>query len=387
MVEFKIYGYERSNGSIGFRNHVLVLPTVVCALHVARQIANSVPGTVLVENQHGCCQVGEDAEQTTKILRNIAIHPNVAAVVLVSLGCETVPYTKILREVEEAGKPVELVVIQEEGESGALGKGVRVARRFVEYASKQTRRPAEFSDVIVGVECGGSDWTSAIAANPAVGYVADRIIDYGGTVVFSETTEVVGAEHILARRARTPEVARKLLSVVKRVEEKAKSLGVDLRGGQPTPGNIKGGITTIEEKSLGAIYKAGSKPLSGVLEYGEHPQGRGLYFMDTPGQDVESMVGMVAGGAQIILFTTGRGTPTGNPIAPVLKITGNPWTYEKMKESIDINAGTIVLGEESIEEVGRRIFEELVNVLNGRLTKAETLGHGEFGIHKLYSTF
>lgn len=387
MRNYEIKAYIRPDGKVGVRNHVVVLPTVICSLYTARKIANMFHQAICIENQHGCCQIGPDLELTTKVLINTAKNPNVVAVLVVALGCESVPYSKVVKEIEKTGKPVDLVVIREEGEIKAIEKGIRILRDFIEYADSLKREKTDISELTVGIECGGSDWTSAIAANPAVGYVADKLIDLGATVIFSETSELIGAEHILAKRAVSKEVADKLLNVVKGVEEKAKSIGVDIRGGQPTRGNIEGGITTIEEKSLGAIYKAGTRPLKGVLDYAEAPEDKGLYFMHTPGQDIESVTGMVAGGAQLILFTTGLGTPTGNPIAPVIKVTGNPWTYEKMKENIDINAGSIVLGEKTISEVGEEIFEKLVRVVNGELTKAEILGHREFGIYKLYSTF
>jgi altronate dehydratase large subunit len=205
--------------------------------------------------------------------------------------------------------------------------------------------------------------------------------------MFSETTEIIGAEHLLAKRAVSKEVGDKLIQIVRNCEEKAKTMGVDMRGGQPTPGNIEGGISTIEEKSLGCIYKGGTKPVQGVLDYGEAPTGKGLYIMDTPGQDIESITGMTAGGAQIVIFTTGRGTPTGSPIAPVIKVTGNPNTFKKMEDNIDINAGTIVEGDETIREVGEKLFSEMIDVVNGKLTKAEALKHREFGMYKLISTF
>ena len=387
MRNYEIEAYIRPDGRVGVRNHVVVLPTVICSLFTARRIASVFPQAVCIENQHGCCQIGPDLELTTKVLVNTAKNPNVAAVLVVALGCESVPYSRVVKEIEETGKPVDLVVIRDEGEIKSIEKGIRILRDFVEYADSLKREKTDVSELTVGIECGGSDWTSAIAANPAVGYVADKLVDLGATVIFAETTELIGAEHILAKRAVDEKVAEKLLSVVKAVEEKARSIGVDIRGGQPTRGNIEGGITTIEEKSLGAIYKAGTRPVKGVLDYAEAPGEKGLYFMHTPGQDIESITGIVAGGAQLILFTTGLGTPTGNPIAPVIKVTGNPWTYEKMRENIDINAGSIVLGEKTISDVGEEIFDKLVRVANGEPTRAEILGHREFGIYKLYSTF
>jgi altronate dehydratase large subunit len=200
---------------------------------------------------------------------------------------------------------------------------------------------------------------------------------------------MIGAEHLLAEKAVTPEIAESFLNMVRRTEQRAIDMGNDLRGSQPTPGNIEGGITTIEEKSLGCIYKAGTSPLVGTLEYGEMTPAtpKGLYFMDTPGEDIDSITGMVAGGAQIIVFTSGRGTPTGCPIAPVIKLTGNYDTYRKMTDNIDFNAGRVITGEATIEELGKELFQDMIQVCNGRMTKAESLGHHEFGIFRIGYTF
>ncbi len=253
----------------------------------------------------------------------------------------------------------------------------------------QTREEFDISELVLGLECGGSDPTSGIASNPSVGKASNLLIDAGGSSILSETTELIGAEHLVAARCVTQELADKLVYMVKRVEEKSIGYGVDLRGTQPTPGNIEGGLTTIEEKSLGCIYKAGDKPVVGVLEYSEpvDPENHGLYFMDTPGEDIDSITGMVAGGAQIVVFTTGRGTPTGCPIAPVIKVTGNTGTFEKMPDNIDINAGKVITEGASLDEIGREIFEMMIRVANGDLTKAESLGHKEFGIYRIGDTF
>ena len=202
-------------------------------------------------------------------------------------------------------------------------------------------------------------------------------------MVLSETSEIIGAEHLLAARATNEEVARRIRGIVERVEENARRAGVDIRGSQPTPGNIRGGITTIEEKSLGCIYKAGTKPIQGVVEYAEAIAGKGLWIMDTPGYDVESITGMVAGGAQIVVFSTGLGTPVGCPIAPVIKITGNAETARKMKAHIDVDAGAILKGRDTIEGVGERIVRLLLDVASGERTRAERWGHWEFGINRI----
>lgn len=384
----KFKGYRRPDGKVGIRNYVLLLPTSVCSTQVATEIANKVQGCTVVNNSFGCCQVAGDAKLTYKTVVNVGKNPNAGAVIVIGLGCEGVEPYKVAKELEETGKPVACVVIQEEGGTlNALAKGCEIAREFAQQLSTQEREEVDVSELILGIECGGSDTTSGLASNPACGVASDILVELGGTSILSETTELIGAEHVLARRAVNAEVANKLLEVVRRCEERAKALGEDIRGGQPTPGNIAGGLTTIEEKSLGCIHKAGSAPVQDVLEYADIPMKKGLHVMDTPGQDIESVSGMVAGGAQIIIFTTGRGTPTGNPLAPVIKITGNRSTYEKMKANIDIDVSGILEGTKTINEMGKVIFDEIIKVANGKTTKAEQLGHREFSIYKIAPTF
>ncbi|MEM2755162.1 MAG: UxaA family hydrolase, partial [Candidatus Methanomethylicia archaeon] len=350
------HGYYRDNGSIGVRNHVLIIPTVICASSTAKLIAERVYGVKYLNNPYGCGQVGEDLKQTVNTLIGLGVNPNVAAVLVVSLGCEGVDAKVVTEEIAKSGKPVELLVIQEVGGTlKTVEKGVRIVREMVQEALKLKREEASVSKLIVALECGGSDTTSGIASNPAVGVASDMIIDMGGTVIISEVPEFIGAEHIFAERAVNEDVKMEIIKTVIEYEKYLKSYGVDFRGAQPSPGNIAGGLTTIEEKSLGAIHKAGRSIVKGVLKYAEKPSGNGLYLMNTPGFDVSSIVGMVAGGAQIILFTTGRGTPVGNPIAPVIKITGNPETAEKMRDDLDVDVSGIILGTESIEEAGRKI--------------------------------
>lgn len=386
----KISGYARPDGTYGIRNHLLILPTSVCASDTASRIAAQVPGAVAIPHQHGCCEIGEDYAQTVRTLIGFGKNPNVGAVLIVSLGCEGIQAAPVEKELSATGKPAESVIIQEHGGTlGALQAGVRIASRMAIELSAIPKVEFDISNLILGLECGGSDPTSGIAANPVLGVCSDLLIAEGGSSILSETTEMIGAEHLLAEKAVTPEIAEAFLNMVRRTEQRAIDMGNDLRGSQPTPGNIEGGITTIEEKSLGCIYKAGNSPLVGTLEYGEMMPSspKGLYFMDTPGEDIDSITGMVAGGAQIIVFTSGRGTPTGCPIAPVIKLTGNYDTYHKMTDNIDFNAGRVITGEESIEELGKELFENMIQVCNGRMTKAESLGHQEFGIFRIGYTF
>lgn len=386
----KISGYARPDGTFGIRNHLLILPTSVCSSDTASRIAAQVPGAVAIPHQHGCCEIGEDYEQTVRTLIGFGKNPNVGAVLIVSLGCEGIQAAPVEAEIAATGKPVESVIIQEQGGTlGALQAGIRIASRMAMELSAIAKVEFDISNLILGLECGGSDPTSGIAANPVLGVCSDLLIAEGGSSILSETTEMIGAEHLLAEKAVTPEIAEAFLNMVRRTEQRAIDMGNDLRGSQPTPGNIEGGITTIEEKSLGCIYKAGNSPLVGTLEYGELTPAnpRGLYFMDTPGEDIDSITGMVAGGAQIIVFTSGRGTPTGCPIAPVIKLTGNHDTYRKMTDNIDFNAGRVITGEATIEELGKELFDEMIQVCNGRNTKAESLGHHEFGIFRIGYTF
>jgi len=238
------------------------------------------------------------------------------------------------------------------------------------------------SELVVGLECGGSDALSGITANPALGIASDRLVGEGATTMLSEVPELVGAERILAARAVSPEVGERMIRVVEDFERSVEALGVDIRGAQPTPGNIEGGLTTIEEKSLGAAKKAGNAPLTGVIGFAERPGEHGLYVMDTPGHDIEQMVGLVAGGCQIVAFTTGRGTPTGSPVAPCLKISTNSRIFERMEGDIDLDAGRIVEGTVSLAGMGEEIHAAIIAACAGEPTASERRGNSEFAIRR-----
>lgn len=363
------------------------MPSVVCANDTARRIASQVAGAVAVTHQHGCAQLGVDSARTQLTLVGVGRNPNVAAVLVVGLGCETVRPEVLAEEIAKSGKPVELVVIQKVGGSiKAVEHGTTVASALARKASLTVREECEIGALVVALECGASDASSGISANPAIGIATDLLIQAGGTAILSETPELIGAEQLLMERCVSREVADRLLHIVRRAESEAARLGVDIRGANPTPGNIAGGITTIEEKSLGCIYKAGTSPIQEVLEYAEAPSKKGLVVMDTPGHDIESISGMVAGGAQVCVFSTGLGAVTGCPIAPVIKVCGNTATHERMRDNLDMNAGTIIDQVKTVEEVGEEIFKELSMVAGGKQTKAESLGYGDFAINRIGPT-
>lgn len=373
-------GYRRPDGQYGARNLVAVIPSVICANDVAQAICRQVQGTAGFFHHQGCCQLPLDLRRVTDTLINLGKSPNVAASLIVSLGCEGTDHERMLAELRATGKPVEIIRIQElGGTSRAIQAGIDAAQKLVLQISGLQREPVDVSNVVMSIKCGASDTTSGMASNCVVGYVADKLVDLGATVIFGETTEFLGGEDILANRAvGGPDgpVGRKIYDIVTRMERRAESVGEDMRGGQPTPGNIAGGLSSIEEKSLGAIMKSGHRPIQGVLEYPESAYGcKGLWIKDSPGREPEILTGMAATGAQCMLFSTGRGAPQGFPTMPVIKICGNPNTYARMSHDMDLNAGRIITGEKTIEEVGEEAFAQLLSVLSGAMTKNEALSY------------
>ncbi len=374
-------GYRRLHGLPGIRNVVAVIPSVFCANTVARRIAEHVAGAIPFCHPVGCSQVGLDLELTARGLKGLGRHPNFYGVVVVGLGCERFQARELKESVAEAGKAVEMLVIQEEGDTlRSIEKGIPLAVRLVEEASRQRREAFPLSDLSLGLKCGGTDATSGIAANPALGWVADELVAAGGRAIFTEVTELIGAERILASRATTPQVAGEILKTIgnmeKRLSAATASSEVQHRSALISPGNEDGGVTTVVEKALGGIYKAGTGPIRGVLGYGEYPAGHGLYLLDCVGHDGEAVTGLVASGCQAVAFTTGRGTPTGFPGVPVIKVTGNSSTFGRMKFNLDFNAGRIMEGA-AIAEVGKELFEKILSVASGEPARAELLGHDE----------
>ncbi len=382
-------GIVRPNGRVGTRNYVGILTTVNCSATVARRIAAhftpevlsaypNVDGVVAITHGTGCgmAEHGEPADLLRRVFVGYSTHPNFAAVLLLGLGCETNQIDPLVT-LAEHGNTMRTSIIQEEGGTAAsIQKGVATVYELLEQANQARRTTVPASKLILGLQCGGSDAYSGISANPALGAAVDLLVRNGGTAILSETPEIYGAEHLLTRRSSSPDVARRLIDRIHWWEEyTARHKGsID---NNPQPGNKTGGLTTILEKSLGAVSKAGTTNLNEVYLYAEPVTNPGLVFMDSPGFDPVSATGQVASGANFICFTTGRGSVYGCKPTPSLKIASSTSLYNRMSDDMDINSGTIIDGEESIEEVGRRIFEEILVTASGKLTRSEVHGFGE----------
>ncbi len=378
----EFYGYRRKEGRPGIRNHILILPTCACGSESCRIVASQVRGAVNIVFNTGCSDVAANTEMSQKVLTGFALNPNVYGVVIIGLGCETVPHAKLREKIQaKCSKPVVSFGIQEEGGTlKTIEKAVRAAREMAAEAGLQQKEKFPISELLLGIECGGSDATSGIASNPAVGNLSDRLVDLGASAMMSESIEWIGGEHVLARRGATPEIHDQIIRVCEDYEKHLLSAGQDCRAGQPTPGNKAGGLSTIDEKSLGCIRKGGTRPIVEVLEQAQPPTKRGAIVMDTAGYDISSVTSMAAAGCQVIIFTTGRGTPTGNAIVPVLKVTANEHTYSWMEDNMDVDLSGIIRGEQTIEESGGMLLEKLHEIANGKLTKAEAYGFSDIAV-------
>jgi altronate dehydratase large subunit len=385
--DFTFEGWRRPDGRIGIRNHCLVLSTVVCAAGVVREVSRRLPQVVGVEHPHGCGRPPPDLSLQIKTLAGLVENPNVGGTVLVGLGCELLSVGVLRSALPANGKPLRSVVIQEAGGSRrAADRAEAMAREVLAELEAMPREKGTAADLTVALECGGSDTFSGISANPAVGAAADRLVEMGGTAILSETTEMIGALGPLLRRAANAEVAARLKDLVEGQEARTRELLGPLAHLVIAPGNIESGLSSIAEKSLGCIAKAGSSPIREVLEYAQRPSKQGLVIMDTPGFDAESITGMAAAGAQAMLFTTGRGTPVGFPVAPVIKVSCTSELYRAMSDDIDVDAGTILSGK-TVADVGEEILSVLLRVARGARTKAEVNGQAVFAIAQTHESF
>ena len=376
-------GYPRPVGRAGVRNHLLVLSIAGLTGPAARRVARALPGARLVTMPYGGGLIGADQALHLRALAGFGRHPNVGAVLLV--GSDTPKIEALAREIAAIGKPLAAVCLDDCGHDiltlsdRALRAGARLAREI----SRQRREPVDIGQLLVGLECGRSDPSSGIVANPLIGAVTDALVDAGASAVFGETLEWLGAEHLLARRAATPAVAQALVGAVLRREQLARDQGVDLLGNNPGPTNIAAGLSTIEEKSLGAIAKSGSRPIAGVLAYAEPPRGPGLHAMDAPAYAPESVSGFVAAGAQLVLFSTGVGNSYVSALAPTLKISGNPQAAATLREQLDLDASAVFSGEQTLAEAAGRLLGQLIDSAEGSLTWGEVLDEGDEVVSRL----
>ncbi len=379
-------GYRRADGQVGIRNHVLILPTSICASDTTERIARAVEGCVSFHNQNGCSQVNIDQQMTVDTLAGLAANPNIHSVLAVSLGCEGCQNDLVVDAIRQrTNKEIRSLVIQQVGGSiKAVEEGTRIARKLAREASACEREECGIDELVFGTNCGGSDTSSGLGSNPLIGEVSDWMVSQGATTVLCETPELFGGEHILARRAKTPEVGEQVLKIVRDYEKYVQMFGAEMREGNPSPGNMAGGLTTLEEKSLGCIHKAGHSTINAVYPYAAQiPAHQGLVIMDTPGNDPSSVGGIIAGGCQLVVFSTGLGTPTGNAIAPVLRLTANGRTAETMADNIDFDAQATIYGPETMDELRDRLIDQIIRVCNGEPTCAEALGYTETALPHL----
>ena len=379
-MERTFMGYRRPDGSVGVRNHLIILPSVFCANTTAEKVAAQVPGAIAMPHAVGCAQVGLDLELTARTLTAMACHPNVGGVVVISLGCERFDPQEMVEAVKMIGKPLELFIIQEEGgTTNTIRDAVACAKKMKAELDKIERTPCDIAELFVGTKCGGTDATSGLAANPAVGNMVDRLVAVGGSAILSECNELLGTEDFLAKRAVNRDVARKIYDAIYGVEDVLRS-GLDpslpeKRNHLISRGNFAGGVSSIVEKALGGVHKSGTSPIVDVIEYATHPEhGKsGLFLMNYESHDGEVVTGEIGCGAQLIAFTTGRGNPTGHPIAPIIKITGNPKIYKSMEENFDFDASPIITEGKTVEEMGEKLMDLVIRVAGGELTSAERI--------------
>ncbi len=370
-------GYPRPDGGVGIRNFVAVISTVSCANLVAERIAREVEGAVAICHGHGCGRRPE-REMHNRILAGLGRNPNVYGVVLVSLGCEGTPASWVAEEIRKSGRPVELFTIQEGGSGQAVEKGIRAARRLAAQAAQVERAETPLGSLILGMECGGSDAFSGVTANPAIGDLADWLIAQGGSAVLTETTELIGTTGILGRRAKNEEIKRRILEVVEDAHQNTLRCLGENAARAIAPGNMDGGMSTIQEKALGCVRKGGSSIITDVVEYGQPSGQKGLIIMDGPGYDAESLTGLAALGCQIIFFSTGRGTPLGFPIVPVVKVASNSALYRRMPLDMDVDAGLVLEDGCTFRDLRERMAEQLLSTAEGALTKSERNGQTSF---------
>ena len=380
--DIPLTGYRRTNGRVGIRNHVLIISVDDISNAAVEGVANLIRGTVALPHPYGRLQFGEDLELTFRTLIGTGSNPNVAAVIVIGIEPKWTGY--IVQEISKTGKPVAGFSIERSGDLKTIEMAARKAKEFVQFATELPRVPVKWDEIWVSTKCGESDTTSGLASNPTVGRIFDRLEKDGNTLIFGETTEVTGAEDKIMENCATPEIAAQFKAAFDNYQEFVESQGVSLLGSQPTEGNIRGGLSTIEEKALGNVEKMGRCKVVSFLQPAEAPKIPGLHFMDSSSAAAEMVTLCCAAGAVLHLFTTGQGNIVGNKIEPVVKLSANPLTVETMSEHIDVDLTGLLGFEYNLDEAADKTMAMMAHTINGRLTNAETLHHDEFVITKLY---
>lgn len=383
MTEF--LGYERPDGSIGIRNHVVVVSTAPYANDTVKRTADIVENAIPITHPLGRCQTKPDVFQTYRTLLGYATHPNVYGAVVVAHAGEIVDGDELASDIEETGRPAASINIHgEKGVMNALDTAVDAAQEMVQDASSMRREPHDVSNLTFGINCATSDTTSGLCQHHATAGAVWRLIEQGGRGVFAETPEFFGGEEDLAERAVNDDVKQKILDRVEWWDKRLQATGYDVRGAQPTPDNMDGGLTTIEEKSLGALVKSGDGPIQDMVDYAEKiPEDSGMYIMDSPGHGAESVTGIGASGAHFMVISTGQGHTLSNAVMPTLKVTGNPGSAERVPEQTDVDVSEALVGDQTLDWATDQLWEEIVDVVNGKLTLSETMGESQFAIHRI----
>jgi altronate dehydratase large subunit len=375
-------GYQRENGRKGIRNLVAVLAAADNVNPLARQLAARNPGVVCLPASYGRGQMGRDFELSLRAMAGLAAHPNVAGCLVVSFEPES--SERVADLARRLGRPVEtLSFLDAGGMEECLERGSAILRRMLDAAGRVKRVALAVGELTIGLECGGSDTTSGLFGNPALGVFTDWLVDNGGTAVFSEPVECLGGEELLRKRAVSPQAAERLIATVQAYNDLAREHGVDLAGTNPTPDNLAGGLTSIEEKSLGALAKTGSRRIMGVIGYGEGAPAPGVWMMDAPAAAVENVTALAAGGAQLVCFVTGTGNPTGHPVSPTVKISANPRTVDRMRAHLDVDLADMLRGTMSLAAGAQAIAATVGKVINGTATAAERLDYLETNVSRI----
>lgn len=378
----RLTGYRRENGRVGIRNYVAIIPVDDISNTAVEAVASNIKGVLPLPHPYGRLQFGADLDLFFRTLVGTGKNPNIASAVVI--GIEPEWTMKVASGIEETGKKVEAFSIERSGDLKTIERASRAAKLLLQEASSLEREEVRWEDLLVSIKCGESDTTSGLAANPTVGKAVEKSLAEGASVLFGETSEITGGEDLVAQRFKDEMEKEKFWEIFNEYASFIKEQHADLLGSQPTQGNIRGGLSTIEEKALGNIQKIGNAQVDGALDYAQEPEGKGLFFMNSSSAAAECVTLFAAGGSILHLFPTGQGNIVGNPVIPVIKISGNPLTVSTMEEHIDVDVSPILSQEMSLNEAGELLFDTMIATIKGRLTAAEVLGHQEFVLTKLF---